>query len=368
MAEFVNIVSVVDGNTDENGFYHSIAHFARAGIQEYPVDELRRMGVDTSSFAPGQRVKVLRPESEVFDASSMASFENVPITDQHEGGAVSPDNARGVVLGSTKGPVVKDAQGRLAVPVVLYDAKLIHDVVTKRRRQLSAGYGASIKVESGVDPTHGVYDAIMKNFKGNHISVVDFGKAGPQYIMDARSTMTEKREYKGVSIEMNEQSAQVFDAIVSERDSITGELSELRKDLGGAKKEIETLTAKVDHAKETKVTDSDLDEMVAERTQFLDKVAAVAPNLSILFEGGEKKGKSKPADLLRQEAVASSCSLPLEGKSDEYITALFDAEVDRRGKEPKEKNTKEIMTPVTDSGKSVSQKARAEFIEKRSGR
>lgn len=347
MINVKDVYEMLDGEIGADGFWHTKARFARAGIQQYPRRELAGLpGIEDIA----EPVRVLRPEGVVFDASAMSSFEHVPITMEHEGGAITPDNARGFVRGVSKAPVTKDTKGRLSVPVVLYDGDLITESKNGERKELSAGYAADFEVNPGTDPKYGDYDVVMTRMVGNHITVTRSGKAGPEFtIGDKRMEKTETRNYQGVSIVFDTQGAEVFDAVITERDKAVA-------DLEAAVKVRDEIQAKYDLAESQKVSDADLDKLVADRATAIEEIKKVHPEIEVA-------GKAI-ADM-RREAVAATTELDLEDKSDDYVTALFDAKLvqPKEVKEEEKKQTKKV-----EDNRSVAELARERFINERSGR
>lgn len=344
---------IADGELGSDGFWHTKARFARAGIQLYPKRELAGLpGIEDVA----EPVRVLRPDDVVFDGAAMSSFEHKPITVEHRGGQLTTDNAVGYIHGVSKAPVSKDLQGRLTVPVVLYDKELIEDIKTGARKELSAGYAADFNVAPGVDSKYGDYDVVMTQMVGNHITVTRSGKAGPEFTIGDKkmSEKAETRDYQGVSIVFDSQGAEAFDAIVADRDKAVA-------DLDAVKKERDEIQAKFDLAESTKVSDADLDKMIADRTEAIDEVRKVFPDVDIA-------GKSI-ADMKR-EAVAKTCDLDLEDKSDDYIQALFDAAIKSNATavEDKAEDKKAKTKKVEDNSKSVAEIARERFIKEKSGR
>lgn len=74
------------------------ARIARTGIQEYLAHEI---GLDGG---PDRVIRVYRPESEVFDPAAIASFDGLPITDDHPGVSVNADNWGQYAVGFTRTP------------------------------------------------------------------------------------------------------------------------------------------------------------------------------------------------------------------------------------------------------------------------
>lgn len=136
--------------------------FTRAGIFEY-------MNAD------GSTRRELRPKSEVMHADSLASLELLPVVEEHPpGGRVgSATRAQGFTLEGVR------ADGDLVVgSLVATDAALIRSI-ENGKRALSVGYTLRYDKTPGIDPTYGRYDGVQRDIRGDHLAVVDIGRAGP---------------------------------------------------------------------------------------------------------------------------------------------------------------------------------------------
>jgi hypothetical protein len=156
-----------------DGYMVVRARAARAGIYDYMGREIDPEG---TTFAADQVVKVYRPETEVFDEQSVASFLMKPVTNDHPSQPVTADNwrehAKGVV-----GKALRDGE-YLAFDIVLMDKGTIADVESGKR-ELSNGYASEIVFDAGETEAGAHYDAVQRQIRGNHVAVVDKGRAGP---------------------------------------------------------------------------------------------------------------------------------------------------------------------------------------------
>ena len=159
----------------KDGYLAFRAKAARVGVYDYLASEMGD-GVP-ASFKPGDIVKVYRDETEVFSADSVGSFIAKPITDDHPSEAVTKDNwkshARGAVMGA-----MRDGE-YLAFDLVLMDAAAI-DAVDSGKRELSNGYTSKIIWGDGVAPDGTAYHARQTEIRGNHVALVDRGRAGSE--------------------------------------------------------------------------------------------------------------------------------------------------------------------------------------------
>ena len=137
---------------------------ARTGMQEYLPEEL---GLGSG---PGF-IQVYRPEEEVFAPETMASFEAVPVTNDHPRDGVDLDNIRRLQAGHAQN--VRRGSGEeadlLLADLVITDERLI-EAILNGKREISCGYTYELAEENG--------RYIQRKIRGNHIAVVDAGRAG----------------------------------------------------------------------------------------------------------------------------------------------------------------------------------------------
>lgn len=140
---------------------------ARTGPQDYRADEV--------PVEPGPMgyVVVEREPEDVFDPATLASFEGVPITNDHPTVLVSPENFREHIVGHIHN--IRRGEGRQAhlmlADALIYCAGTIADIESGKR-QVSAGYEANyVRLEAGRGK--------QTNITGNHLAIVDRGRCGP---------------------------------------------------------------------------------------------------------------------------------------------------------------------------------------------
>ena len=139
---------------------------ARTGTQEYLPVELGLPG-------GGTLVPVYRPETEVFSPETIASFEGMPVTNDHPPEGVDVSNIRALQKGHAHN--IRRGSGEesdlLLADLIITDPKLI-DLVLSGKREISCGYTYELCEENG--------QYIQRKIRGNHVAVVDAGRAGPR--------------------------------------------------------------------------------------------------------------------------------------------------------------------------------------------
>ncbi len=147
-----------------DGRLRADAHITKVGIFEYrqPDGKIRRE---------------YRPPEEVFHSDSLASFAQVPVTNDHPSvGLLTSKNAKKYMMGSTGESVIRD-DDHVRTTVMVADESTIAQMEAGKT-QLSCGYTCDVDDEPGTHPIYGKYDAIQRNIRGNHLAIVDSARAG----------------------------------------------------------------------------------------------------------------------------------------------------------------------------------------------
>lgn len=155
---------------------------ARTGVQEYYGYEL---GLEDRR---NELIKVYRPESEVFKPAAMASFEGKPFTDDHPVEDVTPDNfgvyGKGTVTNVRRG--TGNDINLLLADIIVYNKRQIEEIESKQKREISCGYECDyVPYEDGY---------MQKNIVGNHVALVDAGRAGSKVAIKDKFTTQKGQE------------------------------------------------------------------------------------------------------------------------------------------------------------------------------
>ena len=155
------------------------AIIARTGWQDYKVgdlnpDEAAELGVDLSN--PNANISLYRPESEVYNSACLSSFEGMPVTDSHPQEFVDRETWRQVACGHAqnvrKGPVLEDGNKSVIADLFVNVDPLAMNIENRAKRELSCGYEYRLGREND--------KLLQTRIRGNHIAVVDAGRAGPE--------------------------------------------------------------------------------------------------------------------------------------------------------------------------------------------
>lgn len=139
---------------------------ARTGTQDYQGSEL---GI---AERPDDMFPVQREESDVFDPAAIASFEGVPLVDEHPANDVTVDNAaylmRGFIKDVRRGEG-KDADKMMA-DIIATDPIVIAEI-ENGKREISCGYKCDYETDADGRIS-------QRNIRGNHVALVYKGRAG----------------------------------------------------------------------------------------------------------------------------------------------------------------------------------------------
>ena len=154
---------------------------ARTGTQDYLPNEL---GLPSGSGL----IPVLRPEAEVFSPETIASFEGMPVTNDHPPDGVDIGNIRALQKGHAHN--VRRGSGEesdlLLADLIITDPVLIDAILEDGKREISCGYTYELCEENG--------QYIQRKIRGNHVAVVDAGRAGPRVSIKDNSPESERRK------------------------------------------------------------------------------------------------------------------------------------------------------------------------------
>ena len=330
------------------------ARISRSGIYKYNASEL---GFDQSEGV----VNVYRPPSEVFDSVSLSSFALKPVTDDHPPVLVNSENHDIYSKGTSGDRIFRDWDSdHVRAKLRIHDKELIGKVKSGKV-EVSNGYMADIielDEETLDEETGETYRFVQKNIIGNHIAIVDFGRAGSSCRVGINDSLFPNKKIEvnkniekmkrtividGLNVELDEQGAQIATKALADRDSkistletkISEDKATFDKDLAKKDLEIEDLKNKV-------LTDSEIELKVKTRSEFLNKVSLIDSNL---------KTEGKSTEDIKKEVVASKFpSIDLADKSSDYISALFD-NIDVK----QIRDAKEVNNALNDTSKAGTQ-------------
>ena len=261
---------------DENGFLViKENNIAKAGVFDYLGREI------SDELQDGEIYKVYRPWAEL--EKSAKDFEGMPLKYGHEW--VEPSK-RDVKIGAVSGEV-KLEEPYLIADIKIYDKDAIEEITNKGIVDLSPGYRAHYKQESG-EYNGEKYEFKQEDIKYNHLAVVENGRSGKEVrIADEMPQGSKNREVNNMPKNLKQ------DALYA---------------LSHAKKVYdECITNKTD--------DTDKRELIRE-------IVAIAVKPDTDFEGGEEEKFEtilKKAEELGYEPSETSKTDDEEGKEEKTV-------------------------------------------------
>ncbi len=308
------------------GYLKVNANLARPGIQDYYAGELSRSALPPELQDNQMRkLKLLRPVDEVFKPESLSTYQHKPLTNNHPPEFIDSGNYSNYQVGMTLGQATpKD--GMVNMDMLIQDAKSI-EAIEGGKRQLSVGYSLAFDWTSGTDALHGAYDGKMTHIVANHVAIVDKGRAGARVqINDSWKSKhpnegdkmgdTITRKIGGLSVEFSDQGAQAIDTLQGTLDAEIAKGANLAAKLTDSEKKIDELQGKLDAEKSERLTDAAIEELVTARVTLESTAKALHPEIDCA-------GKS-PLEIKTECIAQLKDGFSLEGKSDEYISAVFD--------------------------------------------
>lgn len=359
-----------------NGFLSIMALLTRTGIFSY------------QQIDPDGTVRVLRqlrtPEN-VFAPEAMASLSGLPITNNHPENLLTPENASDFIVGSASttpkrifAPNQGDSEEYVQQRLTIWDEDTIEMIKSKEKTQLSLGYSCELDFTPGVYKGEN-YDAIQKNIRVNHGSLVQRGRAGPscRVLMDdgtekvvncdgiTEVEITNDKEPVVKNFTFDGKSFEVEDSVHTLLTSFAGKIGEGDNLAGSKQKEIDRITAVCDDLKSQITVQNDSEDASKFKEAVKIRVALEAQGASVL-------GDSVNLDSLSDREIKEKCIVKLrpacnlDGKSDVYVDARFDMAVeDNANKSGDEGLGKKINNQdSTSDAWSISAKAKKSAWEK----
>ena len=183
-ATFHSIVQISDNifHEKETGYlYCNNSILGGIGIQKYLGKELPFKDVEPDSV-----VELVRESVDVFDSSSIETFNGKPVTLHHPEGKVNSKNFKKFIVG-TLNDVKQDENNsdNLVGNIVIYDEYTVDKVLTGELKDLSLGYRA--KIVPTADGRYKQTDIVV-----NHLAIVENGRAEMAQIMDGNTVNEEE--------------------------------------------------------------------------------------------------------------------------------------------------------------------------------
>lgn len=176
---------------DSQGFLHVAATpITRAGVRPYYGRELpgwEEAGLDASKI-----YNVFCPPEELEKAAS--TFNGVPLLTDHA--PESAEKPQKDLRAGSVGTSPKFVAPYLCNDLTVTDAAAIELIETEKKVELSASYAFQPELKTG-EYEGEPYEIIMRNIQGNHVALVEEGRAGP----DVRVADEKPKDLKGLHMD-----------------------------------------------------------------------------------------------------------------------------------------------------------------------
>ena len=205
-------------SVDDNGFLHvKISPLTRVQVAPYFGKEIpgwQKLGLDANRVYKGYR-----PESELKKLSTVNSINGIPIQLRHH-----PDFADNPAKDTRIGATGTD--GEFKYPYLMnslhfFDKKAKDLIESEGMRELSLAYRYKPDFsQSGVTENGQAYDFVMRDISGNHLALVEQGRAGHEVLVyDSKRSDMDKDEITNL----------VNDALDKKLSGIVNAVSQLAK-------------------------------------------------------------------------------------------------------------------------------------------
>ena len=136
-----------------------------------------RTGTQLYTRADGRQCREYRPEDEVANPESLASFGMKAVTMGHPPVLLDAENTKVHQIGHA-GSQVRFNDGFVEVALLITDKNAIERIQRGDAQEVSSGYRVDFDPTPGVTPQGESYDGVQRNIRINHIAVVKKGRAG----------------------------------------------------------------------------------------------------------------------------------------------------------------------------------------------
>lgn len=298
---------------------------ARTGIQIYAAGELSDVPGMPEEFKnnPMKPVRVARLADDIFRPESLESFKNSPMVNDHPGVSVNASNVKSLQIGFSFGDV-RRVGDFIETDLKVQDAEAIKDILAGKV-EISNGYDADIEFRQGVldgEP----FDAVMTNIKGNHIALVQRGRAGSNVRLSdnhkpkGKQTMPRTIIVDGLAFEFEDQGAQVVEKLMGQVATLSLTVTDAQAShettLTDAQAAHEKTKGELVAEKAKHLTDEQVDELIATRAVLLGDVKKV------LGDDADVAGKS-PIELKKAVIAKLNDGIDLKDKDDNFVEGVY---------------------------------------------
>lgn len=328
----------------ENGYLKVPGRVALAGnVQQYLASEL---GL---ADRPGNTVvNVYRPPESVFDPASLATYDNADVTVEHPTEMVDAGTFKRVAVGHAISPGRQEGIA-VVVDLLIKDADAIK-AIEDGKCELSAGYMAEYVEQPGVTPDGTPYEFIQRGIAVNHIALCDQARAGRMArLFDHKTPLEAVMSHKvtldsGAKVEVADEASAIL---------IQSTIDGLRKRVADAEEEKTKAELAKDEA-EAKADALDEENEELKKQASEDSISKRLADVLAVTDAARKLAGAEftcdsvnPLEIKRAALAARLPKRAWADKSEAYVLAAWDSEMEKKESEDEEEEDEKSKT--TDS-------------------
>lgn len=308
---------------DADGRLHvSKTNISKAVVNPYYGREIpgwQQLGLD------GDKVYRLYRDPEEL-AKGASTFNNLPILNKHIPVTVDAPQKDNVV-GSIGSDVVFDVP-YLQASLCVWDAAAIAGVESEKQCELSCGYRYDPDMTPGTTSDGEAYDGVMRNIRGNHLALVEVGRAGPDVVVADSSPFHKPKETPamkmtklGKALALSLQGLSPKIAQDSALPALVGEAEKKTFKKAAVLKGLLAMDSEIDAEKADEIIDAVIGVEESPEAVELDReLGQDEPDLM-----GFLAGKLSPEDLEAVKGMMSPAKDAEPGMKPEEVTAAMDS-------------------------------------------
>ncbi|WAX22782.1 hypothetical protein MAJJADAN_00020 [Pseudomonas phage Amjad_SA] len=174
---------------DADGRLHvAKTHISKANVCPYYGKEIP--GWQELGLEPNKVYRLWRAPEEL--AKGASTFNNLPLLRRHVQVSAT-DPMKDDVVGSIGSDVTYDAP-YLDASLCVWDAEAIAGIDADKIAELSCGYRYTADMTPGTTPEGEAYDGVMRDIIGNHLALVEFGRAGSDVMVADADPFADKQK------------------------------------------------------------------------------------------------------------------------------------------------------------------------------
>lgn len=276
----------------------------------------------------------LRRPEDVYKPESLATFQMLPVTDNHPigNGLVNPAMTKNVAIGWTGESIRQDSDGQgVVASMAITDAATIKKVKAGKV-ELSCGYECDLIHTPGITESGERYDGIQTNIRGNHIALVDRARAGSvaRIRMDSADgafmITDEQRTDEGYSMDELQKAMNLAASEKVRADAAEAKATALETKLATAEGEALNIKAKLTSSEQAR-TDA-ADGFQAAVDARVELISAAAPILGSEFVSNGKTAREIKVAVVKR---IDSFDVPTDA-GDGYVDGRYASAIERAAK------------------------------------